>query len=285
MARNTALDLYAQSQSSGRLREPKPDPATGDPARRFLRGRRRREAADDGQCRGDDGRPQRHGANRCGVHQMSVLNTRGSDRRWVRPYHPTPMTDSRYPIAVLVSGTGSNLQAIIDASERPDYSAEIVVVVSDRPDVKALVRASTARIATEIVAWSDFDSREAFTTAICDVVEHHGAEAMILAGFMRVLAPVAIERFPNRILNIHPSLLPSFPGAHAVRETLDHGAKMSGVTVHFVDEEVDHGAIIRQEAVRVLPDDDETTLHARIQEVEHRIYPEVIDALGRGVLT
>jgi phosphoribosylglycinamide formyltransferase-1 len=191
---------------------------------------------------------------------------------------------SRYPIAVLVSGSGSNLQAIIDAADRSDYAAEIVVVISDRPDVKALDRAVGAGIATDVVAWSDFDSRDQFSLAVCDAAQRHGARALILAGFMRVLAPVAIDRFPNRIINIHPALLPSFPGAHAVREALAHGVTVSGVTVHFVDEEVDHGPIIYQEPVPVLPDDDEQTLHARIQEVEHRVYPEVIDALGKGTL-
>lgn len=194
------------------------------------------------------------------------------------------MTDSRYPIAVLVSGSGSNLQAIIDAAEKPGYAAEIVVVISDRPDVKALDRASTAGIATEVVAWRDFTSRDDFTAAVCDTAERRGAAALILAGFMRVLAPVAIERFPNRIVNIHPSLLPSFPGAHAVQDALDHGVTVSGVTVHFIDEGVDHGPIIYQEAIPVLADDDEATLHARIQEVEHRVYPDVVDALGRGAL-
>jgi len=194
------------------------------------------------------------------------------------------MTDARYPIAVLVSGSGSNLQAILHAAEQPDYAAEIVVVISDRPDVKALDRASTASIATEVVAWEDFESRDQFSLAIVDTANRHGAKALILAGFMRVLAPIAIERFPNRIINIHPSLLPSFPGANAVRDALDHGVTVSGVTVHFVDEEVDHGPIIRQEAVPILPDDDEATLHARIQEVEHRIYPEVVDSLGGGAL-
>ncbi len=194
------------------------------------------------------------------------------------------MTDSRYPIAVLVSGSGSNLQAIIDAAEKPGYAAEIVVVISDRPDVKALDRASTAGIPTEVVAWSDFDSRDEFSSAVCDAAAQHSAEALILAGFMRVLAPVAIDRFSNRIINIHPALLPSFPGAHAVRESLAHGVVITGVTVHFVDEQVDHGPIIYQEAVPVLPDDDEATLHARIREVEHRVYPRVVNALARGRL-
>lgn len=194
------------------------------------------------------------------------------------------MTDSRYPIAVLVSGSGSNLQAIIDAAEKPDYAAKIVVVISDRPGVKGLDRAVAAGIATAAVDWSDFDSRDQFSLAICDAAKRHGAEALVLAGFMRVLAPIAIERFPDRIINIHPALLPAFPGGHAVRDTLAYGATVTGVTVHFVDEQVDHGPIIYQEAVPILEDDDEASLHARIQKVEHRVYPEVIEALARGEL-
>ncbi len=194
------------------------------------------------------------------------------------------MSTSRYPIAVLVSGTGSNLQAIIDAAEDPGYGATVVVVISDRPDVKALDRAATAGIPAEVVDWSDYESRDQFSLAICDIADRHKAQALILAGFMRVLAPVAIDRFPNRIINIHPALLPSFPGAHAVRDSLVHGVAVTGVTIHFVDEQVDHGPIIYQEAVPVLPDDDEATLRARLHEVEHRIYPEVVDALARGRL-
>lgn len=194
------------------------------------------------------------------------------------------MTDSRYPIAVLVSGSGSNLQAILDAAENPGYAARVVVVISDRPNVKALDRAEAAGVASVVVDWAEFDSRDQFSLAVCDVASHEGAQALALAGFMRVLAPVAINRFPGRIVNIHPALLPSFPGAHAVRETLEYGVAVTGVTVHFVDEEVDHGPIIHQETVRVLPEDDEASLHARIQDVEHRIYPEVIDAMARGRL-
>ena len=108
---------------------------------------------------------------------------------------------------------------------------------------------------------------------------------MVLAGFMRILAPVAIERFPLRILNVHPALLPAFPGAHAVQQALEHGVKLTGVTVHFVDEHVDHGPIIAQEAVRVLPDDDEAELHARIQKVEHDLYPRAVSAFARGKLS
>jgi phosphoribosylglycinamide formyltransferase-1 len=194
------------------------------------------------------------------------------------------MDESRFPVAVLVSGSGSNLQAIIDAAVTLDYPAEVVVVVSDRGGVPALDRATKAEIPAVIVHWSDFDDRDRFTEAVCDVAVDHGAKALVLAGFMRILAPTAIRRFPNRILNVHPALLPSFPGAHAVPQALAHGVKLTGVTVHFVDEEVDHGPIVSQEPVPVLDGDDEATLHARIQEVEHRLLPEALAALARDRL-
>jgi phosphoribosylglycinamide formyltransferase-1 len=194
------------------------------------------------------------------------------------------MTD-RLPIAVLVSGGGTNLQAILDAAALPGYSAEIVVVVSDRPGVGALDRASAAGIPVEVVDWDNQPDRETFTAAVCDAVAAHGAAAMVLAGFMRILSPVAIERFPHRILNTHPALLPAFPGAHAIPQALAFGVKLSGVTIHFVDEEVDHGPIIAQETVEVLPDDTEDDLRARIQAIEHRRYPEVIDAFAAGRLS
>ena len=193
------------------------------------------------------------------------------------------MTD-HYPVAVLVSGNGSNLQAILDAAEAPGYGAEVAVVISDRPDVKALDRAEAAGVPAAVVDWSMMSDRDTFTAAVCDVAEAHGARALVLAGFMRVLGPSAIARFPDRILNIHPALLPSFPGLEAVGKAVAHGVKVSGVTVHFVDEEVDHGPIIAQEIVPVLPDDTEDTLHARIQEIEHDVYPRVLDALARGRL-
>jgi len=190
----------------------------------------------------------------------------------------------RLPVAVLVSGSGSNLQALIDAARRPDFHARIVLVLSDRPDVRALSRARAAGIPTRVVAWDAFADRAAFTTAVCDAVANAGAEAMVLAGFMRILAPEAVRRFPYRIINVHPALLPAFPGAHAVEQALAYGVKLTGVTVHFVDEEVDHGPVIAQEAVPVEVDDDETTLHARIQTVEHRLLPEVVDAFAAGCL-
>jgi phosphoribosylglycinamide formyltransferase-1 len=182
-------------------------------------------------------------------------------------------------IGVLVSGSGSNLQALIDA---PDLGAGIRVVVADRPGIKALERAESAGIQTTILPWDDYDSRGEFSKAVADVVEEAGAKIMVLAGFMRILAPEAIGRFPNRILNIHPSLLPSFPGSNAVAQALAHGVKVTGVTVHLVDEEVDHGPIIAQRAVPILPGDDVSALHARIQVQEHDLYPRVIRAFATG---
>lgn len=193
------------------------------------------------------------------------------------------MLPPRMRIAVLASGSGSNLQAIVDrAASDPAYPADVVLVLSDRRDAKALDRAVSAGIPTEVVEWAG--DRGAFTTQICDAVDDTGAEGVVLAGFMRILAPEAVRRFPDRILNIHPSLLPAFPGGHAVEDALAHGVAMTGVTVHFVDEQVDHGPIIAQQAVPVLAGDTRDTLHARIQLVEHELYPEVVADFAAGRL-
>ena len=189
------------------------------------------------------------------------------------------------PVAVLVSGSGSNLQALLDASESdPDFGGRIVVVIADRSGIGGLERATRAGVPAEVVRWGDFVDRESFSVALCDIADRYGAEALILAGFMRILSPVAMDRYPNRIVNIHPALLPAFPGAHAVPAALAHGVKVSGVTVHFVDDEVDHGPIIAQRAVPVQADDTEETLHARIQIEEHLLFPQVVKALAAGHL-
>jgi len=185
-------------------------------------------------------------------------------------------------VGVLVSGSGSNLQALIDS---PDLVAGIRVVVADRPGIKALDRAQQAGIPTTVLPWDDFGSRHEFSKAVADTVEAAGAKLMVLAGFMRILSAEAVNRFPNRILNIHPSLLPAFPGANAVEQALAHGVKVTGVTIHLVDEEVDHGLIIAQRAVPVLPGDDVPTLHARIQVEEHDLYPRVVRAFMAGEIT
>jgi phosphoribosylglycinamide formyltransferase 1 len=186
-------------------------------------------------------------------------------------------------IAVLVSGSGTNLQAILDREAADaDFEAEVVLVLSDRPDAGGLERATAAGIPIAVVPWNG--DREAFTALVCDTVIAAGAEAMVLAGFMRILGPEAVRRFPDRIINVHPSLLPAFPGARAVEDALAHGVRLAGVTVHFVDEQVDHGPIITQAAVPVAPDDTAETLHARIQILEHSLYPEAVADLAAGRL-
>jgi phosphoribosylglycinamide formyltransferase-1 len=185
-------------------------------------------------------------------------------------------------IAVLASGSGTNLQALIDA---PDLDAEIALVVSDRPDAVALERARKAGIDAKVLPFGEFASRAEFGSAIEEAAEDAGAEALVLAGFMRVLDGGVVKAFQDRILNIHPSLLPAFPGAHAVDQALAHGVKITGVTVHFVDEEVDHGPIIAQRAVPVLSGDDRESLHARIQLEEHDLYPRVVSAFSRGEIS
>jgi len=186
-----------------------------------------------------------------------------------------------FSLAVLVSGEGSNLQALID---RSDQAYTIAVVIADRPDIGAVDRARRAGIPIAVVDWSGFVSREAFTAAVCDTAQEHLARGLVLAGFMRILAPVAMSRFPDAIINVHPALLPSFPGAHAVEQALGFGVTYTGVTVHFVDEQVDHGPIIAQRPVRVHADDDAAALHERIQVVEHQLLPDVVAAFARGDL-
>lgn len=148
----------------------------------------------------------------------------------------------------------------------------------------ALRRAGEAGISTRVVTWDAFDDRSEFSEAVAAEVESSGAGGVVLAGFMRILSPEFVGRFPGRILNIHPSLLPAFPGAHAVAAALQHGVKVTGVTVHFVDEEVDNGPIIAQEPVEVLHDDTVDTLHRRIQSVEHTLYPRIVRLLVRDEL-
>jgi phosphoribosylglycinamide formyltransferase-1 len=179
-------------------------------------------------------------------------------------------------IAVLASGSGTNLQALIDD---PAVRPHIAVVVSDNPEARALDRAVTAGVDTVVVKWEEHANRDAFSIALADIVEGAGAKGVVLAGFMRILAPSFVDRFPGRVLNIHPSLLPAFPGAHAVEAALEHGVKVTGVTVHVVDHKVDNGPIVAQVPVEVRADDTVETLHARIQVEEHRVYPDVVRAL------
>ncbi|TMK17353.1 MAG: phosphoribosylglycinamide formyltransferase [Actinobacteria bacterium] len=182
-------------------------------------------------------------------------------------------------VGVLLSGSGTNLQAIIDSSGS-DY--DVVVVVSDKPDAFGLERARTAGVPAVHVDPKAHDGREAFNEALADMLRAHDVELVCLAGFMRILAPNLVKAFENRILNIHPALLPAFPGAHAVRDALDWGAKVTGTTVHLVDEEVDHGPILLQRAVPIERGDTEEMLHERIKSVEHELYPEAIRLFATG---
>jgi phosphoribosylglycinamide formyltransferase-1 len=182
-------------------------------------------------------------------------------------------------VAVLASGKGSNLQALLDD---PAVRPMVALVLTDRPGVEALVRAEEAGVDAVVVDWNDFPDRPAFGRGVQDVLEREGIDYVVLAGFMRILPPEQIRRYEGRVINTHPALLPSFPGAHPVRDTLAWGAKVTGVTVHFVDEEVDHGPIVLQEAVPVLPDDDEASLHERLKAVEHRLLPLAVRLLAEG---
>jgi phosphoribosylglycinamide formyltransferase-1 len=183
---------------------------------------------------------------------------------------------SLLPLGVLISGSGSNLQAIIDAIARRELAARIHVVISNRADAHGLTRAQQHGIPTVVIDHKGFSSREAFETALIQSLQPHQVELVVLAGFMRVLTPFFIRAFPQQIMNIHPALLPAFPGTHAQRQALQYGVRIAGATVHFVDEETDHGPIITQAAVPVYPDDTEETLSARILAQEHRLYPQAI---------
>jgi phosphoribosylglycinamide formyltransferase-1 len=184
---------------------------------------------------------------------------------------------SRKRVAVLISGRGSNMAALIDAARDRDYPAEIVLVLSNRPDAGGLLTARDADIATEVVDHKSFgNDRAAFERKMQQVLEAHRIELVCLAGFMRLLSPAFVEQWRERMLNIHPALLPAFKGLDTHKRALEAGAKVHGATVHFVVPEMDAGPIILQGAVAVRQDDSEATLAARVLAVEHRIYPQAL---------
>ena len=185
-------------------------------------------------------------------------------------------------IGVLISGRGSNLQALIDAQSAGTLPASIAVVISNRPDAGGLERARRAGIETQVLSHRDYASRDAFDAALADSLKSHGVTLVCLAGFMRLIGPTLLDAFPNAILNIHPSLLPSFPGVDAQAQALAHGVKISGVTVHLVTGELDGGPIVLQAAVPVLADDTPESLAARILVEEHRLYPEAVRLVLSG---
>jgi phosphoribosylglycinamide formyltransferase-1 len=188
-------------------------------------------------------------------------------------------------IGVLVSGVGTNLQALLDAQARGELApAEIAVVVSNKRAAPALARAATAGVPAEVVPHEGL-ARAVFEARLIDVLTRHGVEAVVLAGFMRVLTAHFVDRFALRIINTHPSLLPAFPGLDAPAQAIAYGVKLAGVSVHFVDTSVDGGPIIAQAAVEVEDGDDAGTLHARIQREEHRLLPIVVQRLAAGRLS
>ena len=189
------------------------------------------------------------------------------------------------PIAVLVSGTGSNLQAIIDRIEEGVLPARITAVVSNKPDAYGLTRAAKHGLPAVVLPHAAFPDRNAYDAALLAAVRDSGAEAVILAGFMRLLGAGFVTAYQGRILNIHPALLPSFPGLRVQAAAVDYGVTLAGATVHFVDEKMDHGPVVIQAAVPARPDDDAQSLGARIMRLEHRIYPQAVAWLAAGRLT
>jgi len=191
---------------------------------------------------------------------------------------------AKVKLGVLISGSGSNLQAIIDRIEAGALDAEIAVVISNEPGAYGLIRAEKHGLPALVVNHRDFPAREAFDRRLVEVLRSYGVELVILAGFMRLVTRTLLEAFPHRVMNIHPALLPAFPGVHVWGQVVDYGVKFSGCTVHFVDEGADTGPIIIQAVVPVLDDDDAETLAARILKQEHRIYPRAIQLFAEGRL-
>jgi len=188
-------------------------------------------------------------------------------------------------VVVLISGTGTNLAALLAAHRDPAYGARVVGVVSDRAGVPGLEVAREAGVPTAVVAPADFPDRARWDAGLAQAVAVFDPALVVSAGFMRILGPGFLDRFGGRVINTHPALLPAFPGAHAVRDALAHGVKVTGCTVHVVDAGVDTGPIIAQRAVQVTDDDDEARLHERIKDVERDLLVEVVGRVARDGLT
>jgi phosphoribosylglycinamide formyltransferase 1 len=187
-------------------------------------------------------------------------------------------------LGILVSGGGSNLQSIIDHIENGQLNAEIRIVISNNADAFAVKRCAAHHIPIAVLNHADYNAREAFDIAMIDILNTHDVDLVVMAGFMRILSQQFLRTFPMRIMNIHPALLPSFPGLHVQRKAVEYGVKFSGCTVHFADEGVDTGPIIIQAVVPVLPEDTEDTLAARILREEHKVYPQAIQWYAEGRL-
>ncbi len=189
---------------------------------------------------------------------------------------------SKKNIAVFVSGSGTNLQAIIDAKIK---SANLAVVLSNKPDAYALERALKHNIPVEVVDHKEFDTREAFEAELIERLKKYNVKLIVLAGFMRILTSFFVNNYKHRIINLHPALLPSFPGIHSAKQALDYGVKITGVTVHFVDDGVDTGPIILQSVVPIDDSDSEDSLLEKIHKEEHRIFPEAVKLFCEGRLS
>jgi phosphoribosylglycinamide formyltransferase 1 len=187
-------------------------------------------------------------------------------------------------IVILISGRGSNMRSIAEACAAERWPAQVVAVISNRPDAAGLAFAAQHAIATAVVDHRRFDTRDAFDAALAQVIDAHAPDLLVLAGFMRVLGAAFVQRYEGRMLNIHPSLLPAFPGLHTHRRAIDAGCKLAGATVHFVTPELDHGPIVLQAVVPVLPDDDEARLAERVLAREHVIYPRAVRWFVEGRL-
>ena len=187
-------------------------------------------------------------------------------------------------VVVLLSGSGSNLQALIDDLRAGDTPARLQAVISNRADAYGLERAQAAGIATEVLDHKAFDGREAFDAALIERIDAHRPDLVVLAGFMRILSHGFVARYAGRLLNIHPSLLPAFPGLHTHQRAIEAGCRVAGATVHFVTAELDHGPIVAQAVVPVLDGDDEAALAARVLRLEHRMYPSAVRWFVEGQL-
>jgi phosphoribosylglycinamide formyltransferase-1 len=185
-------------------------------------------------------------------------------------------------LGILISGNGSNLQSIIDHIEKGSLKAIIKIVISNNPDAYGLTRAKKHGIPIVVLKNGDFKNKEDFDLELINILKNNSVDLVILAGFMRIITSTILNAFPQKIMNIHPALLPSFPGIHGQKQALEYGVKLSGCTVHFVDEGVDTGPIIIQSAVQVFDDDTEETLAARILKEEHWIYPRAIQLFSEG---
>ena len=179
-------------------------------------------------------------------------------------------------IVILISGRGSNMEAIVEACAREGWNARVAAVISNRPEAAGLAFAAARGIVTQAVDHRAYADRSAFDAALAEAIDAHAPDALVLAGFMRILTPGFVQRYAGRMLNIHPSLLPAFPGLHTHRRALEAGCKLAGATVHFVTAELDHGPIVAQAAVPVRPDDDAHALAARVLAAEHRLYPMAV---------